>query len=528
MGEGIAREALEGLYAALSATGAATSPPAGAAGLDAPALLDLIGELQAIINVAEACQTLAIAHVTAQELTLAEDGTDRWVHHGLGHTEIDAPSMIAPRLGVSEITASHRASTAVEQAVRTPELIAEMAAGTLGSFAAYVVTDETHDAPPEVAAAIVATLRDEGHLATLTPGPLRRRARAQLAKLAPEVLSARAEADRARRGLYRTLESPATDRWEGSYPAELSRPAWAAIDRLAQEMVRDGRADTIAHARADAHMQLLLGQVTAVVHLHATTAATLPDHPEEEPTAGADATPGAFVEVSGFGAPGTTILPTESLAGATHDGTVTCHPNTGAALAGDIRDSLAPTRASADHPRASVDTGARGASGDSAAYASPESPAYRPPAAMARLVRFRDGHCRFPGCSVNARFTDLDHVTAWPAGPTAPTNLMSLCRRHHRIKQRLGWHARLDPDGTVTWTDPTGLRRTTAPVDHLAGRSTLPAPPPGSAPPTGRADPQCCHPFSFLEDTLERLILAHDTAPPPSPPPRPDPGPPPF
>ena len=229
MGEGIAREALEGLYAALSATGATTSPPAGAAGLDAPALLDLIGELQAIINVAEACQTLTIAHVTAQELTLAEDGTDRWVHHGLGHTEIDAPSMIAPRLGVSEITASHRASTAVEQAVRTPELIAEMAAGTLGSFAAYVVTDETHDASPEVAAAIVATLRDEGHLATLTPGPLRRRARAQLAKLAPEVLSARAEADRARRGLYRTLESPATDRWEGSYPAELSRPAWAAI-----------------------------------------------------------------------------------------------------------------------------------------------------------------------------------------------------------------------------------------------------------------------------------------------------------
>lgn len=44
---------------------------------------------------------------------------------------------------------------------------------------------------------------------------------------------------------------------------------------------------------------------------------------------------------------------------------------------------------------------------------------------------------------------------------------MCLCRRHHRIKQRDGWTVKLRPDGTATWTDPTGLQRTTWPVDHL-------------------------------------------------------------
>ena len=64
-------------------------------------------------------------------------------------------------------------------------------------------------------------------------------------------------------------------------------------------------------------------------------------------------------------------------------------------------------------------------------------------------------------------FTDQDHVIAWPVGATTPTNLICLCRRHHRIKQRHGWHVRLDPDGTVHWADPTGRTSRTHPIDHL-------------------------------------------------------------
>ncbi|WP_345204732.1 hypothetical protein [Fodinibacter luteus] len=93
--------------------------------------------------------------------------------------------------------------------------------------------------------------------------------------------------------------------------------------------------------------------------------------------------------------------------------------------------------------------------------------AYRPSARLAAFVRARDRRCRFPGCSVAARFCDLDHVRPWPTGPTSAANLMCVCRRHHRIKQRPGWRVRLARDGTVSWVDPADVVRVTRAVDAL-------------------------------------------------------------
>jgi len=59
---------------------------------------------------------------------------------------------------------------------------------------------------------------------------------------------------------------------------------------------------------------------------------------------------------------------------------------------------------------------------------------------------------------------------------TTPTNLGGLCRRHHRLKQRRRWSYRLAPDGTVTWTSPSGTQRISEP-DHAA----LSPPPPQDA-----------------------------------------------
>jgi hypothetical protein len=130
-----------------------------------------------------------------------------------------------------------------------------------------------------------------------------------------------------------------------------------------------------------------------------------------------------------------------------------CDPNTGAVTSGMIPAGLGPpgknTKNAADRVRS-----------------------YAMPARMQRLVRLRDGRCRFPGCTVAARFCDLDHVVPWPIGVTDPANLICLCRRHHRIKQRQGWRAVLLAGGIVQWTDPTGKRTTTNPVDHLH-RTTL-------------------------------------------------------
>jgi hypothetical protein len=92
---------------------------------------------------------------------------------------------------------------------------------------------------------------------------------------------------------------------------------------------------------------------------------------------------------------------------------------------------------------------------------------YRPSATLDHAVRARDLTCRFPGCRRKAlgqgSGVDLDHSVPWPTGPTAWSNLVVLCRHHHRLKHSVGWTSDLSPDGTLTWTTPAGRRHTTHP-----------------------------------------------------------------
>ena len=81
---------------------------------------------------------------------------------------------------------------------------------------------------------------------------------------------------------------------------------------------------------------------------------------------------------------------------------------------------------------------------------------YRPGAKLARLVRARDGTCRYPGRATPAQRCDLDHVIAYPAGPTTAANLQTLCRVHHGFKHHGGWTVSMTPDGVCTWTAPNG------------------------------------------------------------------------
>ena len=67
------------------------------------------------------------------------------------------------------------------------------------------------------------------------------------------------------------------------------------------------------------------------------------------------------------------------------------------------------------------------------------------PPAVRRALRGRDRGCRFPGCE-NHRFVDAHHVHHWAhGGATTITNLVLLCRRHHRAVHEGGY--RVDPDG---------------------------------------------------------------------------------
>jgi hypothetical protein len=59
--------------------------------------------------------------------------------------------------------------------------------------------------------------------------------------------------------------------------------------------------------------------------------------------------------------------------------------------------------------------------------------------ALRRALTARDRGCRFPGCE-NHRFVDAHHVRHWAkGGETTLTNLVLLCRRHHRAVHEGGY-----------------------------------------------------------------------------------------
>jgi hypothetical protein len=55
------------------------------------------------------------------------------------------------------------------------------------------------------------------------------------------------------------------------------------------------------------------------------------------------------------------------------------------------------------------------------------------PTKLPRLIRYRDGTCRAPGCGAPARKAEIDHLNDWAAGGgTDYDNLYCLCPKHHK------------------------------------------------------------------------------------------------
>ena len=86
------------------------------------------------------------------------------------------------------------------------------------------------------------------------------------------------------------------------------------------------------------------------------------------------------------------------------------------------------------------------------------------PPPIRRALEFRDQGCRFPGCT--SKHCDAHHIVHWAdGGETKLSNLVLLCRRHHRLLHEGGFGVRLAMDGAVEFTDPRGrsLERCPAP-----------------------------------------------------------------
>jgi hypothetical protein len=76
------------------------------------------------------------------------------------------------------------------------------------------------------------------------------------------------------------------------------------------------------------------------------------------------------------------------------------------------------------------------------------------PAHLRTALRLRDGGCRFPGCDRPAGWTDGHHIEHWAdGGSTELDNLVSLCRRHHRVVHEEGWRIHI-VDGIAVLEEP--------------------------------------------------------------------------
>ena len=89
------------------------------------------------------------------------------------------------------------------------------------------------------------------------------------------------------------------------------------------------------------------------------------------------------------------------------------------------------------------------------------------PPGLRRAVETRDGGCRFPGCE-HRRFLDAHHLVHWAhGGETSKSNLIMLCRHHHRLAHEGRVLVTGDADRVVHFRlrDGTPLRASPQPAD---------------------------------------------------------------
>ena len=107
------------------------------------------------------------------------------------------------------------------------------------------------------------------------------------------------------------------------------------------------------------------------------------------------------------------------------------------------------------------------------------------PPPIRRALEFRDQGCRFPGCT--SKHCDAHHIVHWAdGGETKLSNLVLLCRRHHRLLHEGGFSVRMSEAGAVQFFQrrgrpleqspappPVGLHVARELVEHLENAGIL-------------------------------------------------------
>ncbi len=500
------RDRIAALRAEACAVGAELA--AHGAGMGQEELFELTGELQGVANAVEGAQLVAIAHAGSHELRLTERGPVE-VHHEVGFIDAMTSSEVSLATGLGQWAAGRKVGLAEALAGRFTKLLGKVLTGELATVNAGKVVAACDGLDPASCAAVEDVLVQR--VVGMDPARITTVARKVATRIAADQVAAATAKNKKDRAVQVTPGPDGTTDWWARLPAGRSAAAWAAIRDLADRYTKKDPDLTLDQARADAFIDLLLTNVTVTAKVtlgipvitgpdaeHAREAA-LTEHAAESqtgtaPGASADAEPPArpewrdqegsttprkgppspmevrseppeadpqwvrpAVATGGLGLGERFSLSAALLSGCEIPGIGFIDADTVQALL-----SVVPT----DIGRALLDA-------HTGTLIETVSTAYRPSKAVTDFVTTRDGTCRMWGCPRPATHCDIDHARPWPNGPTTPSNLGGLCRRHHRLKQRRRWSYHLAPDGTATWTSPSGTTRTTPP-DHAA----LPPPPP--------------------------------------------------
>ena len=63
---------------------------------------------------------------------------------------------------------------------------------------------------------------------------------------------------------------------------------------------------------------------------------------------------------------------------------------------------------------------------------------------LRRAILTRDGHCQWPGCTTRASWCEVHHIHEWvDGGETTLSNLVMLCKVHHRQIHSTDWIVRI-------------------------------------------------------------------------------------
>jgi Domain of unknown function (DUF222) len=384
------------------------------------------------------------------------------------------PDEVAHAINLGRGTAAFRARRAWTWRESLPATFTALRRGEIDERRAGVLADALQHAAPELARAVEAALPVPNDLSLAA---LRRQALQLLAELDATAIDERHEHAK------RSADVRAYDTGNGmaalcgDMPVEEAAACYDVIDQLAAMAKADGDPRPIGQIRASIHSMLILrpadsGLPGVTVNLAVT--ATL------EGLEGASTGDG---EVNGFtisaarlrdllrrlGALGVSTPEGGSLTFALTDGNGRLLATVTAAELARLAKRGCPEHPADVEPAPGCDC--------PVLDLPPPTDAYQPSAAQKRFVSTRDRRCRMPNCGQRAGWADLDHVVAHAqGGGTTCTNLCCACRSHHRLKTfARGWAFRMEPDGTLHVTSPSGITRTTRPPGL---RPPEPAPPP--------------------------------------------------